>query len=109
MFYYFSLKYFIINRMAFVVFHDLFICTTKGSAPLFPTLKELFQILWNWSVYCACYPWLMYDPSNKESMASLSLDESFFISQYWLLRDKTFTGVCFYPVIICDDRSLIAV
>ena len=55
----------------------------KSDKCKFPKLRKLFEYLWNFSVYNACF--VSYSDSNNRKN-----DEAFHIAQYFKLKDKCF-------------------
>ena len=81
-----GIKHFIINRMAFAMFHDLSIKRSKNNKfsekdLKLPQMSQLFDILWNIFIYIACFP-DTYKTNINENMRQ----ESFYLQQYLLLR-----------------------
>ena len=84
-----GLSNFIINRIAFVAFHDLSVkvnnsigndsnkngTSEEQEERLFPNLQAMFEFIYNFGIYCHCYP-------NTEG------EQSFYISQYYDYRNK---------------------
>ena len=81
-------KYYIINRLALVMYNDLFF-----SKNLFaPNLKCIWKIIWNYCVYLACIARGV--PENVSNYKYFyQLRESFFIKQYALLRDTFYNEI----------------
>ena len=79
-------KYIIIHRLSFAILNNLFVIPKNDSnlsnddTLHFPQLRLLFEILYNFSLYYAC---CAQHPTKNES---------FYISQYWSLKDQQFIG-----------------
>ena len=88
-----GLKYFIINRLTYVVFYNLFIATNSSNQAVsigggfdqlidntsFPKLNKFFQFLFDFSIYNALYP-----------VRGHKKDESFYILCYFYFKKWCF-------------------
>ena len=83
----------ILNRMSFIIFHDLSIMlenTNENKHNMFyPSLDKMYSLLYNFSIYCHCYPF-----QNK--------NESFYLSQYFDFRNKTFPNQLNFKIELSD-------
>lgn len=68
-------RFYIINKLSFIMFKELFINSSRQLE--YPNLKVLFEIMYNFSIFIACYP----EQRSRD-------DESFMISQFGLLSNK---------------------
>ena len=86
---------FIVNRLTLAVFNDLLWYGKNGSSEniLFPQLIKLYKYIWNFSVFCHCYPHIStFELSNY-------YPESFYVSQYFDFKKRIFFNVF-------EDKSL---
>ena len=97
---------FIVNRLAYSIFHDLFsdkvnsvnssVNTTKLLL-LFPKLNNLFKFIYNFCIYCHLYPdtlkmnnsYHSFDYADKIK-AEYTTMESFYIKQYYQFKNKLY-------------------
>lgn len=96
-----GMEYYLINRLTYAVFNDLIVhikdVNTNGSNSnnknekqlKYPKLLKLFQFLYNFGVYCLCYP------RKKGNKA-----ESFYLKAYFYLRNA-----CFENIFDNDDQE----
>ena len=87
--------YYIISRMAFVVVSNLFILPFRAGGDgnnnsninyCFNDLTEYLEILWNFSVYVACFP----NHRRPKNLIQGENEESFYLKQYRLLKNTLF-------------------
>ena len=53
-------KFYIIHRLSFVIFNNLFLkCNCQEIKSLYPKLINIFKLIWNFSGYVACYPTIL--------------------------------------------------
>ena len=80
---------FIVNELAYVIYHDLTINWINNSTSnsnnshdslLFPKLLKMFQLIYNLSCYICCYP---FEWSK----------EYFYVKQYFNLRNTLYTNI----------------
>ena len=86
-----GIVFYVINRLSFVVFHDLTIWKlqkeNKSSSSLsmfYPKFVKLYQFLYNFCVWNQCYP-QMKEKSGKH--------EALHIERYYTLRDTVYRNV----------------
>ena len=74
----------IVSRMSFIIFHDLSLIMSNSNdnsnSMLYPSLSKMYKFLFNFSIYCHSYP---FDATYQ----------SFYLSQYFDLRDKAFSSL----------------
>ena len=85
-----NLKHILINRLAFVIFHDLWLCDRnnnneqkqkQNSGLFFFNLIPVFKILWNFCV------WYAMAPKYHKIRGIEREGEDFYIKQFWLLSN----------------------
>ena len=54
---------------------------------LFPKLQAFFEFIWNFSVYCACYP-----DTHLDNAKNSEQNELFYIRQYFYFKNTTYRG-----------------
>ena len=77
----YGIAFFVINRLAFVIFHDL-MCLASGNNTnrmMFPDLDEFYKCFYNFSVYIHCYV-----HRNGQH------NDLFYIKEYYHLRDALY-------------------
>ena len=89
------ITHFVINRMVFAAFNNLFVFIRNGSIPNvskssdcdyhFGSLQSLFEIFWNFGVYFACY-------QDLESSKIKKNQEAFFTEQETILENIRWRG-----------------
>ena len=59
---YYGISFYILNRLSYVIFHDLLCIDMKKNDDnlndllLFPSLIKFYKFLYNFAIYCHCYP-----------------------------------------------------
>ena len=88
----------IVNRMSFIIFHDLsvssIINTITGEnnvelnkeSMFYPSLEKLFKLLYNFGVYCHCYPLVYVKDKEAET-------EFYYVSQYLKYGQNIFRNI----------------
>ena len=85
----YAIQHFIVNRLTYVIFHDLNVYhddNIDDKSMLYPNLLTLYKFLYNFSVYCICYPF-------RTSVWSEKVNESFYLTQYFDLRDTLYSNI----------------
>ena len=85
----YPIEQFIVNRLTYVIFHDLNVYhndNINDKSMLYPNLLTLYKFLYNFSVYCICYPFECSSFSEK-------VNESFYLTQYFDLRDTLYRNI----------------
>ena len=87
---YYGISFYILNRLTYVIFHDLLCININdmnynmdtSDLLLFPSLTRLFKFFYNFSVYCHCYP---HSASYNNKTSQL-----FYIKEYYQLKNTLF-------------------
>ena len=91
-----GIVFYVINRLSYVVFHDLIIFKSKSknkssqvsqfseSSMFYPELVKLYQFLYNFCVWNECYPQIDDNSGRYEAL---------YIKRYYTLRDTIYKNV----------------